>query len=156
MENINPDKPLEKELLPLFTSKAPFQLPTEWKDFIVKVSPYIMLILVPLTVLAIGLTAFASIFTTISSNPMWGLATIFTVAGLICSLLSIKGLFDRKREGWVWSYYAFMLFLVSDLLHFQFIDAIITFLISGYFLFQIREYYKLFDVGFGISDFGRF
>ncbi len=142
MENINPDKPLEKELLPLFTSKAPFQLPTEWKDFIVKVSPYIMLILVPLTVLAIGLTAFASIFTTISSNPMWGLATIFTVAGLICSLLSIKGLFDRKREGWVWSYYAFMLFLVSDLLHFQFIDAIITFLISGYFLFQIREYYK--------------
>ncbi len=142
METINPDKPLEKELLPLFTSKAPFQLPTEWKDFIVKVSPYIMLILVPLTILAIGFTAFASIFTTISSSPLYGLATVATLGGLICSLLSIKGLFDRKREGWVWSYYAFILFLISDLLHFQFIDAIITFLISGYFLFQIREYYK--------------
>ena len=142
MDFITPNKPLEKELLPLFTSKAPFQLPTEWKDFIVKVSPYIMLLLIPLTVLAIGLTAFASILTTISSRPLWGLATIATFAGLICSLLSIKGLFDRKREGWVWSYYAFMLFLVSDLLHFDFIDAIFTFLISGYFLFQIREYYK--------------
>ena len=142
METVIPDKPLEKELLPLFTSKAPFQLPTEWKDFIVKISPYIMLILVPLTVLAIGVTAFASIFTTFTSNPRWGLATLVTTAGLICSLLSIKGLFDRKREGWIWSYYAFMLYLLSDLLHFHFIDAIITFLISGYFLFQIREYYK--------------
>lgn len=142
METIIADKPLEKELLPLFTSKAPFQLPTEWKDFIVKVSPYIMLILVPLTVLAIGLTAIASIFTSITTNLRWSLATIIVLAALVCSLLSIKGLFDRKREGWVWSYYAFLLILLSDLLHFHFIDAIITFLISGYFLFQIREYYK--------------
>jgi hypothetical protein len=142
METITPNKPLEKELLPLFTSKAPFQLPTEWRDLIVKIIPFLMIILVPLTVLAIGVTAFASIFATISSNPMWVLATVATVAGLICSLISIKGLFDRKREGWVWSYYAFLLFILSDLLHFHFIDAIITFMISGYFIFQIREYYK--------------
>lgn len=114
MESILPDKPLEKELLPLFTSKAPFQLPTEWKDFIVKISPYIMLILVPLTVLAIGVSALASIFTAFSTNLKWSLATVVIIAALICSLLSIKGLFDRKREGWVWSYYSFLLILVSD------------------------------------------
>jgi hypothetical protein len=142
METISPDKPLEKELLPLFTSKAPFQLPAEWKEFIVKVSPYVMLILVPLTVLAIGVTAIASIFTSLFADLRWSLATIVILVALVCSLLSIKGLFDRKREGWVWSYYAFLLILVSDLLHFHFIDAIITFLISGFFLFQIREYYK--------------
>jgi lysylphosphatidylglycerol synthetase-like protein (DUF2156 family) len=142
MENIIADKPLEKELLPLFTSKAPFQLSTEWKEFIIKVTPFIMLILVPLTVFAIGLTAIASIFATLTTNLRWSLATIVILVALVCSLLSIKGLFDRKREGWVWSYYAFLLILLSDLLHFNIIDAIITFLISGYFLFQIREYYK--------------
>ncbi|GGD73087.1 hypothetical protein GCM10011514_41480 [Emticicia aquatilis] len=142
MENIIADKPLEKEILPLFTSAIPFQLPSEWKEFIVKVSPYIMLILVPLTIFAIGITAILSVFSTLLLHPIWALATVATLLGLVCSLLSIKGLFDRKREGWVWSYYAFLLFLISDLLHFHFIDAIFTFLISGYFLFQIREYYK--------------
>lgn len=142
MSSITPDKPFEKELLPLFTIKAPFQLPTEWKDFIVKVSPYVMLLLVPLTVFAIGITAIASIFSTFTINFRWSLATLIVLVALVCSLLSIKGLFDRKREGWVWSYYAYLLILASDLLHFDFFDAIITFLISGFFLFQIREYYK--------------
>jgi len=142
MDLITPDKPLEKELLPLFTTKAPFQLPTEWKEFIVKVSPWIMLILVPLYIFAIGVTAFASVFTAFTLNPRWSLGILITTVGLICSVLSIKGLFDRKREGWVWSYYAFLLIILSDLVLFNFFDAIITFLITGYFLFQIREYYK--------------
>jgi uncharacterized membrane protein len=142
MATIIADKPFEKELLPLFTNKAPFQLPAEWKEFIVKISPLIMLILVPLTVFAIGITAILSIFSTISLNPMWSIATITAMVSLICSLIAIKGLIDRKRAGWVWSYYAFILFFISDLLHFHFIDAAFTFLISGFFLFQVREFYK--------------
>lgn len=142
METITPDKILEKEILPLFTSKAPFQLPAEWKEFIVKVSPFLMLILVPLTIFAIGFTAISSLFTTIFSSFLGGLGTFATLLGLICSLLSIKGLFDRRREGWVWAYYSFLLFILSDLLQFNFIDAAVTFLISGFLLFQVRNYYR--------------
>lgn len=101
-----------------------------------------MLLLVPLYIFVIGLSAFVSLFTAFTDHPLWSVGMLLSTAGLICSLLSIKGLFDRKREGWVWAYYAFLLFLLSDILYFRIIDAIITFLISGYFLFQIREYYK--------------
>jgi len=142
MNLIPADKPLEKEILPLFTKTIPFQLPTEWKDFIVKITPWIIVLLVPLYIFAIGLTAFGTLFTAFTDHPLWSVGMLVTTAGLICSLLSIKGLFDRKREGWVWAYYAFLLFLLGDILYLRFIDAIITFLISGYFLFQIREYYK--------------
>ncbi|MBA4848866.1 hypothetical protein [Emticicia sp. BO119] len=142
MDFIPADKPLEKEILPLFTKTIPFQLPVEWKEFIVKVTPWVMVLLVPLHIFVIGLSAFASLFTAFFDHPLWSVGMLVSAAGLICSLLSIKGLFDRKREGWVWAYYAFLLFLLSDILYLRFIDAIITFLISGYFLFQIREYYK--------------
>lgn len=142
MNFIPADKPLEKEILPLFTKTVPFQLPVEWKEFIVKITPWIMLLLVPLYIFVIGLTAFTSLFTAFTDHPLWSFGMILSTAGLICSLLSIKGLFERKREGWVWAYYAFLLFLLSDILYLNFFDAIITFLISGYFLFQIREYYK--------------
>ena len=142
MNFIPADKPLEKEILPLFTKTIPFQLPAEWKEFIVKIIPWIMLLLVPLYILVIGLTAFSTLFTAFFDHPLWSVGMLISTAGLVCSLLSIKGLFDRKREGWVWAYYAFLLFLLADLVYLRFLDAIITFLISGYFLFQIREYYK--------------
>ncbi|RYU95395.1 hypothetical protein [Emticicia agri] len=142
MNFIPADKPLEKEILPLFTKTIPFQLPAEWKEFIVKIIPWIMLLLVPLYILVIGITAFTTLFTAFFDHPLWSVSMLISTAGLVCSLLSIKGLFDRKREGWVWAYYAFLLFLLADLVYLRFIDAIITFLISGYFLFQIREYYK--------------
>ncbi|MFN3850451.1 MAG: hypothetical protein ACK4NY_13530 [Spirosomataceae bacterium] len=138
---ITPDKPLEKDLLPLFTTKAPFQLPEEWKDLIVKISPWIMLILVPLILLGIGVGAIASIFSTFTLNPRWSVSVLISIAAMICSLLSIKGLFDRKREGWVWSYYAFGLNILADLIGFNIIGGIISFLIGGFFLFQIRERY---------------
>lgn len=142
MTLIPADKPLEKEILPLFTKTIPFQLPVEWKEFIVKITPWIMLLLVPLYIFVIGLSAFASLFTAFTDHPLWSVGMLLSTAALICCLLSIKGLFDGRREGWVWVYYAFLLFLLSDILYLQFLDAIVTFLISGYFLFQIREYYK--------------
>src|SRR6218665_454791 len=135
MDFIPADKPLEKEILPLFTKTIPFQLPVEWKEFIVKVTPWIMVLLVPLYIFVIGLSAFTSLFTAFFAHPLWSVGMLLSTAGLICSLLSIKGLFDRKREGWVWAYYAFLLFLLSDILYLNIIDAIVTFLISGFFLF---------------------
>ncbi|WP_337042370.1 hypothetical protein [Emticicia sp. 17c] len=142
MSFITPDKPLEKEILPLFTTAVPFQLPVEWKNFIVKITPWIMLLLVPLYLLVIGLGTISSLFSAFTAHILSSLGTLCKVAGMVCSLFSIKGLFDRKREGWVWAYYAFLLFLVGDIFYLDFLDAIITFLISGYFLFQIREYYS--------------
>ena len=79
MDTTPADKPLEKELLPLFTEKAPFQLPTEWKELIVKISPYIMLILVPLAILAIGFGAIVSLFSLFSVSPFYSIGLLITI-----------------------------------------------------------------------------
>lgn len=135
-------KPLEAELLPVFTVKAPFQLPVEWKNLIVKVIPWIMLILIPLSLLAIGLGTLASLISLFTLHLLTAISITVSLIGLVCSLLSIKGLFDRTRDGWVWSYYSFLISVLSNIIGLNFISAIIGFLIGGFFLFQIREYYK--------------
>jgi hypothetical protein len=135
-------KPLEAELLPVFTDKAPFQLPVVWKELIVKISPWIMLIFVPLSLLAIGLGTLATLLTLFTLDLLAAVSITVSILALVCSLLSIKGLFDRARDGWVWSYYSFLLSALSSLIGLHFISAIIGFLIGGFFLFQIREYYK--------------
>ncbi len=135
-------KPLEAELLPIFTTKAPFQLPEEWKRLIVKVIPWIQLIFVPLSLLAIGFGTLASLLSLFTLHFLSALSITVSLLALVCSLLSIMGLFDRTRAGWVWSYYSYLLSIVSGIIGFSFFSAAITFLIGGYFLFQVREYYK--------------
>lgn len=142
MNLIPADKPLEKEMLPLFTKSISFQLPVAWKDFLVKVIPWLIILLIPVYIFTIGYSAFGILFSAFTAHLLASLAMLCVCGGLICNLLSLTGMFKRKRKGWVYNYYAFLLFLLSDILYLQFFEAIISFLISGYLLFQIRGYYK--------------
>jgi len=142
MNLIPADKPLEKEMLPLFTKSISFQLPIAWKDFMVKVIPWLIILLIPVYILTIGYSAFGSLFSAFTAHLLASLAMLCVCVGLICNLLSLSGMFKRRREGWVYNYYAFLFFLLSDILYLQFFEALLSFLIFGYLLFQIRGYYK--------------
>lgn len=142
MNLIPADKPLEKELLPLFTQSISFQIPATWKDFLVKVIPWLLVLMIPIYIISIGLNSIGSLFSAFSAHLLASLAMLFVCLGLICNLLSLSGMFKRQRQGWVYNYYAFLFSLSADLFYLQFIEAILSFLFFGYLLFQIRSYYK--------------
>lgn len=134
-------KLLEVQLAPLFTIRAPFQLPETWREGIVKYSPWVMLIFVPLSLLAIGLGTIASIFSMFTFNFFGALALLLSIISMILDLLAIKPLFDRKRIGWNLIFYAWLISMLSSLISFSIVGLALGFLIGGFILFQVRDKY---------------
>ncbi|MBO0929843.1 chromate transporter [Fibrella aquatilis] len=132
---------LENELAPIFTTKAPFQLPEEAKDLIVKIMPYIAVVLLPLSILAIlfgGGLALLSFFTL---HLGASLALIIMIIAIVVGLMAIPGLFSRSRDGWSKTYLSQLIWIVSMLVEFHILSAVISFLLGMYLLFQIRDRY---------------
>jgi hypothetical protein len=146
VHNPEPTLPLEKELLPLFTEKAPFQIPDEWQEVMVKYGPYILLILVPLSLLAIGIGAIATIFSAFTLNFLGSISLLLTILSMILNLVALPGLFSRSRSsGWTLLYYGFLLNTLASLVTLSIVGILsgaIGFLIGGFILFQIRGKYK--------------
>jgi hypothetical protein len=144
--NHPPTLPLEKELLPLFTEKAPFQMADEWREIFVKYGPYITLILAPLTLLSIGITAIVSIFSILTVNFLGGASLLLTILSMILSLVALPGLFSRSRNsGWTLLYYGFLINALASIITLSvsgILGGAIGFLIGGFILFQIRGKYK--------------
>lgn len=134
-------KPLEAQLAPLFTIKAPFQLPEAWREGLVKYSPWIMLIFVPLSLLVIGFSTIAGIFSMFSFNFFGALALLLSITSMVLDLLAIKPLFDRKRVGWNLIFYAWLISLLSSVFSFSIFGLVLGFLIGGFVLFQVRDKY---------------
>lgn len=134
-------KPLEAQLAPLFTIKAPFQLPEAWKEAIVKYGPWIALILVPLSLFAIGLSTIAGIFSLFTVQFFYALSLLLSIIGMVLNLIAIKPLFDRKKLGWDLTFYAWLLSMLSSVVAFHIFGLVLGFLIGGFFLFQIRDKY---------------
>lgn len=134
-------KSLEAQLAPLFTTKAPFQLPEVWREGLVKYSPWIMLIFVPLSLLAIGVGTIASIFSMFSFNFFGALALLLSIISMVLDLIAIKPLFDRKRVGWDLVFYAWLVSLLSSLVSLSIFGLVLGFFIGGFFLFQVRDKY---------------
>lgn len=128
--------------------KAPFHLPPAAREWIVKYGPWITLVLmilaIPVVLAALGLTAFFS--------PVFmmygGYHLLFLVSGLIALLalilqaMALPGLFARKLSGWHLVYYSVLVSAVGQILGGNIITMIVNVIISMYFLFEIREYYK--------------
>lgn len=132
-------KSIDETLTPLFTTKAPFQLPNEWKEAIAKFSPWIMLIFAPISLLAIGLGTMASIFSMFSYNFLGAVSLLLTIVSIIFDLIAIKPLFDRKRSGWTLVFYGWLISLLAAAIQFNIIGIVLSFLIGGYFLYQVKE-----------------
>lgn len=145
----NPAAGIIKSIEPYFTTKAPYQLPPNIKELLVKYIPWIniiiLVILAPAILAAIGLGAV--------SLPFSGLAGVDATSGLTISLLAlivqvvlmiaaIPGLLKRSITGWTISFYSVAVGLLFSLLSFQILSGLIGTAISLYILFQIKSYYK--------------
>jgi hypothetical protein len=138
---------LEKNLKLYLVDKAP-AIPTNIKDVIVKIAPWLVLIgvifAVPAILALFGLSAVLMPFGIAGGgfglNHM--LSVILLAVAVVLEALSIKGLMNRTAQGWKYAYYATIVNAISNIVAFDIVGAIIGFLISMYVLFQVRSYYK--------------
>jgi len=145
---------LENILKVYFTDKAPFQLSEKVKETIVKIAPYLTIIGVVFGVLGflalLGSSAILVPLGTIggiaTGRPFIGVGYILNVlffgAIVLIEALSVKGLFARKMSAWKLMFYASLISLVGNLVSFNLGGLIIGAIVSWYFLFQVRSYYK--------------
>lgn len=139
------DAILEAELAPYFTTKAPFQFPPEFREGFVKYWPIVSLVLLILALPAIlglfGLGALVGAAGGVNLGIIYTTGVIFSLLTVILRGLALPGLFNRKRQGWVLSYYAQLLTILGSLVSFN-IGGILLGLIFLLLLFQVRNYYN--------------
>jgi hypothetical protein len=135
--------------------KAPFTLPIEVKEFIVKVSPYLVIVFavmaLPLIFAALGLTAILSPFAMMGGYGYgagfgWGFVAIVglavSVITLIMEVVAVPGLFKRTQGAWRLLFYASLVSLLGTILSFSgLLGGIIGAIIGWYILFQVKELY---------------
>ena len=125
--------------------KAPFQLPREVKEFLVKFGPWIALVFLLLSLpgllimLGVG-TAFMPFGGAVYAVG-FGYLTIVLLAQVTLLALALPGLFKRKMSAWRLIFYSQLIGIVFSLLSGSIFGAIIGGLIGLYILFQIRPLY---------------
>ena len=125
--------------------KAPFQLPVEAREFIVRYGPWIAIVLLvislPVILLALGVGAVLLPFAGPSYAPQFGLAVAVLLVELVLDVAALPGLFARKSSGWRLIFYARIVAIAYSLLSGAVVGAIVGGIIGLYILFQVRGLY---------------
>lgn len=141
---------LEAMLDTYMVTKAPFTLPGELKEFIVKVSPYLVIVFavlaLPLIFGALGLTAVLSPFAAMGGYGYgWGFGAIISLVvaavSLVMEVMAVPGLFKRTKASWRLLFYVSVVSLVGSILSLNIIGGIIGAVIGWYILFQVKDKY---------------
>lgn len=126
--------------------KAPFQIPDGAREWIVRYGPWIMLVLLvlslPALLFALGIGTFLIPFGGFGYATGFGVATLFVIVALGLRALSLPGLFARKMSGWQLAFYATLVDFVGSLLAGSIVGAVVGALIGLYILFQVRSLYS--------------
>ena len=135
-------------MAPFFTTKAPFQFPINFREGFVKYWPIVSLILLLLTLPAIlmflGIGAFlvpASYMAGVGAGVGYTISMVLTLVSLVLGVLALPGLFNRKRGGWVLSYYAQLVSILGGVFTINIVGIILG-LLFLMLLFQVRDYYN--------------
>jgi hypothetical protein len=127
-------------------TKAPFQIPDNGKEWIVRYGPWIMIVLTVLTLpallLVLGIGTVLIPFGGIDYATGFSYAAIGLVVQLGLTIAALPGLFARKMSGWTLLFYARLVSILFALLAGSVIAAIVGGLISLYILFQVRPLYR--------------
>jgi len=139
---------VEEKLNLYFGKKAP-AMPENIKEFIVKYSPYLGIIMlifaIPAILLSFGLASFMMPLAYISSihtGFTFSITALISLASLVFEAIAIPGLFKRTKQSWQYMFYASLLSLLSYFLALNFASLIVSGAISFYILFQIKSLYK--------------
>jgi len=126
--------------------KAPFQIPPEGKEWIVKYGPWITVILLifflPALLVVLGIGAVFVPFAGVGYATGFGYAAVLLLVQIGLMLMALPGLFARKMTGWNMLFYSRIVSFVATLLMGAIISALVGALIGFYILFQIRPLYK--------------
>lgn len=144
---------LETTLEEYLVKKAP-AIPKEWKEVIVKFGPYLAIIGVVmgvpgvLALLGAGtvLAPLGLVGGMMAGRPFLGFGYLVSVVFLgvmvVLEALAIPGLFSRSKKAWTFLYWSALVGVVQNIVTFNIGGIVIGGLISMYFLFQVKEYYK--------------
>ncbi len=134
-----------------FFKKAP-ALPTNWREFLVRITPWLAIIFGVLGVLgglaAVGLLTMFSPLAALSGTSgvnSYGSGVIAAWIWLASSVLMIvayPGLKARKLSGWNWLFWSEVLSVVGSVVAGSLVNAVLGALIGFYIIFQIKSYYK--------------
>lgn len=135
---------LEKMLGQVFVDWLP-TLPSKSKDWVVRVLPWVMIVLGVLGLLGwlgvFGLFPISLKYLTLGQTFA---AVLFHILVPLLQVLTIAGgyfMLQRQRRGWRLAYYALLLSLVVNLFWFN-LAGIVFNVIFAYLLFQIKPYYN--------------
>lgn len=144
---------LEVTLEEYLGKKAP-QLPESWREIAVKLAPYLVIVSVLfgglgfLALLGLGtfLVPLGTIGGMMTGRPFLSfgfvLNTIFLGAMVLLEGLAIPGLFSRSKKAWNFLYWSVLVGAVQNIASLNIGGLVIGGLLSMYFLFQVKEYYK--------------
>jgi hypothetical protein len=141
----------EKMLDEYLVKNAPFAIPEGGKEFIVTVSPYLIIVFaimaIPIILAALGLTAFLTPFAMMGGSYTWGFSAIVSLAvsvvTLILDAMAVPGLFKRTKASWRLLFYASIVSFVGGIISLSgIIGTIIGAVIGWYILFQVKDKYK--------------
>lgn len=141
-----------------FVNKAPFQIPQAGREWLVQFGPWIVIVLLVLSLpavlllLGIGSTwppfgvsgyrwGYAQPYGWSYTNAHW-LWLIGLVVPFALLALALPGLFARKMSGWRLAFYAEVISLIAGVAMLDVVSALIGALVWFYVLFQIRPLYK--------------
>lgn len=133
------------ETLDLYFGKKAPQLPAGFKEFLVKVAPWLVVISlvfsIPYLLTLIGFSAMALPGMYAAGYGGFGLQAIFSIVLFVLHALALPGLFKRSPSGWNFIFYATLVSLLQSLIMFNVVGFVLGFVIGFYFLFQLRPYY---------------
>ena len=129
-----------------FVKKAPFQIPEEAREIIVKWGPWVTVILLalmlPLALAVLGIGTIFMPFGGYAYATSFGLGAAFLILHFVLMIMSLPGLFARKMSGWRLMFYAQVASLIESIFYYAFLTGILTALIAFYILFQVRRKYS--------------
>lgn len=140
-------KNLEDTLNGYFVKKAPFQIPGEIKEILVKVTPWLILIGLVFQLLAFGVSTLLAPFALLGGASSVGLlvSAVSNLLTMVLAVIALPALLKRKKSGWNLLFYASLISLVGSLVSFVSVNLVGTLLmtiLSWYVLFQVRSMYK--------------
>jgi hypothetical protein len=144
----NPLQQLE-ETLDLYLGKKAPPLPENIKETIVKISPWVTLVVLIISLPAIlAVFGIGALLTPLSfmgglnGGFSYMLSMLVSVVTLVLEGIAIPGLMKRTKQGWNLVYYSVLIGLVANIISMNVGGILIGTLVPLYFLFQVKSYYK--------------
>ena len=118
------------------------------KEVLVQYGPWVMVVMLVSRFLfllaAIGLGAFLAPFAVLggANAAAFTVGTLFSLASLVFEVVALPGLFKRKKSEWNLLFYSNLVSIAGSVVALNVVGALLTAVISFYFLFQVRSMYK--------------